>query len=134
MEIQWKEKYSVGIQEIDDQHKYFIGLLNELYNAIVSNQGREELSALFQKVADYAEKHFAAEEKYFDEFNYDGAAEHKLEHEKMRAEIKKIKSQAGGNEIDFYGNIVYFLKDWLDDHLEKMDQKYKECFMSHGLR
>ena len=27
MEIEWKEEYSVGVKEIDDQHKYFISLL-----------------------------------------------------------------------------------------------------------
>jgi hemerythrin len=134
MEIKWKDKYSVGIKEIDEQHMYFIVLLNDLYNAIITSKDREELKKLFQKLSDYAEKHFAAEEKYFDEFNYEGAAEHKLKHQEMRDEINKIKNMEGGNEIDFYGNMVYFLKDWLEDHLEKMDQKYKECFIKHGLK
>jgi hemerythrin len=133
MEIKWKDEYSVGIKEIDDQHKYFIALLNDLYSAVCSNKGRQELQDLFQEVSDYAEKHFSTEEKYFDEFNYDGAEEHKMKHQEMRDEIKKIKNQEGGNEIDFYGNIVYFLKDWLEDHFEKMDQEYEECFAKHGL-
>lgn len=129
----WKDEYSVGIREIDDQHKYFIELLNDLYNAISANKGRQELKDLFEKLSDYAERHFATEEEYFDKFNYEGAAEHKLKHQEMRDEIKKIKNQESGNEIDFYGNIVYFLKGWLEDHLEKMDQKYEECFRKHGL-
>ena len=133
MEIKWKDEYSVGIEEIDEQHRYFITLLNDLYDAVCSNRGRQELKDLFQKLSDYAEKHFATEEKYFDEFHYEGAAEHKMKHQEMRDEIKKIKNQEEGNEIDFYGNIVYFLKDWLEDHLEKMDQKYEECFLKHGL-
>jgi len=134
MKIDWKEEYSVGIKEIDDQHKYFISLLNNLYNAIVEGKSREELKVLFRSLSDYAEKHFATEEKYFDEFNYEGAAEHKRKHQEMRDEIEKIKNMDEEKEIDFYGNIVYFLKDWLEDHLEKMDQKYKECFSKHGLK
>jgi len=133
MEIKWKDEYSVGIKEIDEQHKYFITLLNDLNNAVCSSKDRHELDTLFQKLAEYAERHFATEEKYFDEFNYDGAAEHKLKHQEMRDSIKKIENQKSGNEIDFYGNIVYFLKDWLEDHLEKMDQEYEECFSKHGL-
>jgi hemerythrin-like metal-binding protein len=133
MEIKWKDEYIVGIKEIDDQHKYFIALLNDLYNAVCSNKGRQELNDLFQELSNYAEKHFATEEKYFDEFNYDGAEEHKMKHQEMRDEIKKIENQKAGNEIDFYGNIVYFLKDWLEDHFEKMDQEYEECFTKHGL-
>lgn len=133
MEIKWKDEYSVGIKEIDEQHKYFITLLNDLYNAVCSSKDRNELDTLFQRLTEYAERHFATEEKYFDEFNYDGAAEHKLKHQEMRDNIKKIENQKSGNEIDFYGNIVYFLKDWLEDHLEKMDQEYEECFSKHGL-
>jgi hemerythrin len=134
MEIKWKDEYSVGIKEIDDQHRYFIGLLNDLFNAVSENKSRQELQDLFQKLADYAEKHFATEEKYFDEFNYEGAAEHKMKHQEMRNEIKKIKNQEVGNEIDFYGNIVYFLLNWLEDHLAKMDQEYEKCFLEHGLK
>jgi len=134
MKIDWKEEYSVGVEEIDDQHKYFISLLNDLYNAIVEGKSREELGVLFQLVSDYAERHFATEEKYFDEFNYEGAAEHKQKHQEMRDEIKRIESTGSEREIDFYGNIVYFLKDWLEEHLAQMDQKYEKCFAEHGLK
>jgi hemerythrin len=134
MEIEWKDEYSVGIKEIDDQHRYFISLLNNLYGAIGSSKNQIELEILFQKLSDYAEIHFATEEKYFNDFNYEGAEEHKLKHQEMRDEIVRIKNQESGNNIDFYGNIVYFLKDWLEDHLEKMDQKYKDCFVRHGLK
>jgi hemerythrin len=134
MEISWKNEYSVGIREIDDQHKYFISLLNNLYNAIVAAEKREELRGHFEALKDYAEKHFATEEKYFDEFCYDGAEEHKAKHREIRDEIKRIENMAEGKEIDFYGSLVYFLNDWLEDHLQKMDQKYKDCFHEHGLK
>ena len=134
MKIEWKDEYSVGVEEIDDQHKYFISLLNDLNNAIVAGKSREELKELFRLVPDYAERHFATEEKYFDEFKYEGAAEHKQKHQELRDEIKRIAGTEGGREIDFYGNIVYFLKDWLEEHLAQMDQKYEKCFADHGLK
>jgi len=134
MEIKWKEEYSVGIQEIDEQHKYFLSILNDLYNAVLANKSREELKDLFQKLSDYAEKHFSTEEKYFDEFGYEGSSEHKLKHQEMREEIQRIKNEENENKIDLDGNIVYFLNDWLEDHFEKMDQKYKECFIEHGVK
>ena len=134
MKIEWKDEYSVGVEEIDDQHKYFISLLNDLNNAIVAGKSRGELKELFRLVPDYAERHFATEEKYFDDFNYEDAAEHKRKHREMRDEIKRIERTEGGKDIDFYGNIVYFLKDWLEDHLARMDQKYEKCFAEHGLK
>ncbi|MFA5925402.1 MAG: bacteriohemerythrin [Parcubacteria group bacterium] len=133
MEIRWKDEYSIGVSEIDQQHRYFITLLNDLYGAVISNKGQQKLEHLFQVLSDYAEEHFTTEEKYFDKFNYEGAKEHKFMHQKMRDEIKRIKNQETGKEIDFYGNVVYFLNDWLENHLEKMDRKYAECFMEHGV-
>src|SRR3989339_1805386 len=102
MKIEWKKEYSVGVEEIDDQHKYFISLLNDLYDAIIAGKSRAELNELFLYLADYAEKHFATEERYFDEFGYEGTVEHKAKHQEMRDEIEKIKGMEDGNEIDFY--------------------------------
>jgi len=133
MEILWKDEYSVGVKEIDDQHKHFIFIANAFYDAILANKGREELTALFQEISDYADEHFATEEKYFDQFNYEEADMHKLKHQEMRNEIKNLRNQEVGNKIDFDGNIVYFIRDWLDDHLKNTDQKYKKCFKEHGL-
>ena len=134
MDIKWKDEYSVGVKEIDDQHKYFIKLLNDLFCAVSGNKSQPELKDLFERLAEYAEKHFATEEKYFDEFGFEGAAEHKLKHQEMRDEIARIKNQSAKSGIHFYGSIVYFLQEWLDEHLVKMDQEYKKCFASHGLK
>lgn len=36
--VEWSNELSTGIEEIDDQHKVLVGLLNEIHEAI--QQGR----------------------------------------------------------------------------------------------
>ena len=33
--FQWSDSFSIGLQEVDEQHKVLVGLLNELHEAIV---------------------------------------------------------------------------------------------------
>jgi hemerythrin len=35
--VEWKQELSIGLQEIDEQHKILIRLLNELYQAITDD-------------------------------------------------------------------------------------------------
>lgn len=133
MSIQWSEEHSVNVKEIDDQHKKFIEILNEFYDAITKGSGRGELDKLLDKITEYASWHFSTEEGYFDEFKYEGSEEHKKEHQKIKDRISAFKHKKGTNEIEYYSDLIDFLEEWLVDHLDVMDKKYIECFNGHGL-
>lgn len=36
----WKEEYSVGIREIDDQHKQLVAMVNAIHKAMSKGEGR----------------------------------------------------------------------------------------------
>ena len=36
----WDDSYNVGIQEVDEQHKVLVSLLNQLHTAIVEHHGK----------------------------------------------------------------------------------------------
>lgn len=66
--VQWSEKLSVGIKEIDDQHKHFIGIVNKLHESVEKGDVTDELDKIFVELNDYAAFHFETEEKYFENF------------------------------------------------------------------
>ena len=39
--VAWKDAYSLGMPEIDDQHKVLFELINELWDAIVKRASAE---------------------------------------------------------------------------------------------
>jgi len=133
MYIQWDDSLLVGIKEIDDQHKKFIGLVNQAYEAITTARGQTEIGNILRELANYAEIHFSTEDKYFDKFQYAGAAEHKMLHDEIRHKIAGLRQPAEGRKIDFDVKFVYFLDSWLRDHLANVDQKYVEFFHQHGM-
>lgn len=137
MQIPWREEYSVNVKEIDDQHKYFIELLNELYGAVINKISVEEIQEIFTKLDAYATLHFGTEEKYFDLFHYELADEHKKEHKKLLEQAEEFKKHCQNNPekiYDIVDELFEFLENWLVDHLANQDKKYMECFKKNGLK
>ena len=131
--LEWDEKYSVGVKEIDDQHKRMFVVINELLDLISANTPEENLGIVIDGLIKYKIFHFSTEEKYFKEFNYDGAEEHIQKHKEFNDKLALMKKKYPTYTIEFAFELVDFLEDWLTDHLMVMDQKYKKCFHEHGL-
>jgi hemerythrin len=133
MVIEWKEEYSVNVQEIDAQHKRFIGLMDKLYTASGNFTITEVLGKILDELLDYAQLHFKTEEKYFDKFNYALSEEHKSKHKELLSKIEYfLKAHLELNK-DVSFELLDFLEDWLVDHLSTQDKKYMICFNENGL-
>jgi hemerythrin len=130
--IDWQQKYSVNVEIIDVQHRHFVDLLNSVYSSVQDNR-LEKLGELIDELVEYAKLHFETEEKYFKKFHYEGASEHIIEHKKLIAEVSEFLDKKDNDPIILGYALVDFLEDWLVNHLAVMDQKYSECFKSHGL-
>ena len=133
MHFIWKPEYKFDIKEIDDQHQYFVGIMDKLYDAIINNLPREELGQLLKELINYAVDHFNTEEKYFTEFNYEGTEDHKAKHQELKDKVLDFQKKFEDNSSDISVDLIDFLEDWLVDHLLNLDQKYVDCFHQHGL-
>jgi hemerythrin len=129
----WNPSFSVNVELIDKQHQFFINILQELNVAIKEMKTKEKLSEIFTKVGEYIQFHFQTEEKYFKEFNYEGAAEHIAKHQEFIVKINEIKQKLNNNEMEISFELLDYLEDWLVNHLNTLDKKYTDCFNSHGL-
>ena len=132
--LEWDEKYSVGVVEIDDQHKRMFATINELLDSINTGTTEEHIGNVIESLIKYKIFHFATEEKYFKEFNYEGAEDHIEKHQEFTEKLSQMKEKYPRYNVDFAFELIDFLEDWLIDHLMTTDQKYVECFKSHGLK
>lgn len=133
MPLDWKQEYSVKVEEIDNQHKILVSIIADLMTAINEKKIHSQVEDILSRLIEFAEEHFFTEEKYFKKFNYEKAKEHVTEHEKFKETIKDFNKRFEKNEIEISFELIDFLEDWLLDHLLKQDQKYVECFQEHGL-
>jgi len=132
--LEWDNKYSVKVKEIDDQHKKMFDTINHLIDILGSNPTQEQLNEIIKALVEYKQFHFATEEKYFDEFKYEGTEEHKNAHKIFNEKLEEIVKISHGDVATLAFKLVDFLEDWLIDHLMVEDQKYIACFQQHGLK
>ncbi len=138
--LSWSENMSVNIEEIDNQHKKLIGIINNLYEAMKVAKGYEVLDDVLDKLLDYAHYHFETEEKYFEEFEYSDSQLHKDEHKKFFDQIVKFKKALTGDKLtNDEGDMILSvelwvtLKQWFANHVLVFDKKYMPLFKEKGL-
>ena len=132
--IDWRESMSVGVKVIDDQHKQLIDTISQLNEAIIAKKVDKELNGIFARLYDYILFHFATEEKYFDEFNYEESKEHKAAHLFFANRVIEMQDKVDHDSHALSLELIAFLEFWLVGHVMVMDQKYVECFHKNGLR
>jgi hemerythrin len=133
MNILWTDDLSVEVELIDEQHKHFIAIINKLYAAVESGRSSEQIETVLSELQEYAKYHFETEEKYFEMFKYEGAVEHIAEHQKLTKRLEHLISDQKLGKKTVVIETIYFLEDWLKNHLSQLDRKYVECFKDHGL-
>ncbi len=131
--INWSDKFSVKVQEIDEQHDGLINMINKLQKNLLGEQEKEVQREIINDMMEYVRVHFKTEEKYMLQFNFQGYEEHKKEHEAFTQKALDIK-----NAFEITGCILTlamldFLKDWMENHFLNTDMKYVECFNKNGL-
>jgi len=57
--MKWNDAYSVGVEEIDNQHKGLVNNLNELFDAMSIGKANDVLGKILDQLIRYAQIHFA---------------------------------------------------------------------------
>jgi hemerythrin len=79
LSLEWNEGLSVGVEEIDVQHRQILRRLRGIMAAAAEGRTGELRSAL-RFLERYAVDHFTAEERWMSEHGYPGAREHARGH------------------------------------------------------
>lgn len=132
--MSWNEKMAVGVNLLDTDHRKLVGMVNELYDAVVKGQGKESLGKVLDGLVDYTKIHFAHEEKFFAQTNYPDAAAHKKEHDALTQQVLEVqKKYQSGATSTLSLEVMNFLKDWLINDIQGSDKKYGPYLNSKGI-
>lgn len=134
--VQWTKEISVGIQEIDEQHKHLVQLLNELFDVMVSNSPERDAVArnTLEELLSYTSVHFAVEESLFRIFNYPGYDSHKLKHDRLKSEVAEIGRRVRNGEKRIDSALLIFMKNWITTHIMHEDKGYAPFLLEQGVR
>jgi hemerythrin-like metal-binding protein len=132
--ISWGPALAVGVQEIDDQHKKLIDLVNQLNDAMHAGQGKEALGKVLAELVRYTVYHFGTEEKLMAKYNYEMSAPHKAEHKKLVEDVGAFKAKFDGGNAMISTEIMNFLRDWLSKHIMQTDKKFGQALNKAGVK
>ena len=139
--LDWNEKtMALGIKLIDEQHKELLKIINLLAKSINENSQRKDILLIVEKLIDYVEYHFSAEEELFEKFHYEESKEHKDNHVKftqkfvdIKNKITNDKSYLNMSSIDISIDIYIYMTNWFINHISGSDRKYASEFKKYGL-
>jgi hemerythrin len=132
--IQWNDSLSVNVVEIDKQHQKLIGMINDLHDAMLQGKGKDILGKTVNGLISYTGSHFKTEERYFDQFGYPEANNHKKEHSDFITKVSEFKNGFEKGKLGLTIEIMNFLSDWLRNHINGIDKKYGPFFNAKGLK
>lgn len=132
--VEWSEELSVGIEEIDSQHRVLVDLLNDLHRAIVEHHGSEASQRILAELLEYTRIHFAVEESLMRILGYPDYEEHKHHHELLLNEVHTLSQKLAEGKKSVNFELLHFLKMWLTKHIMEEDRQYTSHFISRGVQ
>ncbi len=123
----WTKDLSVGVVEIDDQHRELFGRINRLLKAIDENAAADEIRTLFKFLETYVVKHFGDEQRYMDQYEmygYSDAARHKSEHASFISSIGEFRAdlEAAPPSQQFVTEFAKWMINWYIMHIQHIDK------------
>ncbi|MEA3278906.1 MAG: bacteriohemerythrin [Pseudomonadota bacterium] len=132
--VEWSDDLSVGIEEIDDQHKVLVGLVNEMHDAIHQRHGSDAVRGVLASLVDYTRIHFAVEESLMRILGYPDYDAHKEEHEALVQQMNELQHKVDTRKTAIGFELMHFLKVWLTKHIMETDREYSDFFLKAGAK
>jgi hemerythrin-like metal-binding protein len=104
-----------------------------LYAAGRGGSADAEINELFEGLKKYVQLHFTTEERLLKGIGYDELDAHVAQHRRLAEEAKALEARwrSGGRGVGM--EVLAFLKDWLVNHIQKVDKRYSQAFARAGI-
>jgi len=117
----------LGIDFLDDEHRQLLELVGAWSEAVAVNADPGKADDLFERLLDFARRHFLVEEHDMASRSYHGSQAHQREHEALMERLDNLRISAG---YDLAGEFAGFIYDWAAEHIRTMDRQYAEFLKS----
>lgn len=123
--FKWSDRFSVGIEEMDQQHKKLIALIDNFYKEKHHNgKNSEALQKTIKELINYTKNHFVIEEKLMQQYKFPEYDLHKFDHESLIDKIARLEKKNLTGVSNITDDLAILLYDWLLIHILIEDKKY----------
>ncbi|MCF8198704.1 MAG: bacteriohemerythrin [Sulfuritalea sp.] len=122
-DIIWSKILSVGVDEIDEDHRKLVTVFNILNHAVADGESAEYLAAVLDELIHCTVWHFSHEERLMLKHDYKGIAEHKAEHQDLIKAAKELQQKILHADSAVAEENIVFLEHWLTEHIFTSDMR-----------
>jgi hemerythrin-like metal-binding protein len=123
VKIQWEESISVGVPQLDEDHKKLIGILNYVDAHQDDGVESEAISLVMEQIREFASSHFRHEEEYMLSIDYPEYDAHKKLHKQFREKTAALCLDIMDHKKTAPKDIYHFLRNWMIEHMLHVDKR-----------
>ncbi|MFA7827019.1 bacteriohemerythrin [Aeromonas dhakensis] len=131
--LHWNEAFMVQVPSMDNQHLGLFEAMNRLYQAVIDKSPAQLRKQRLDELLKLATRHFADEEQVMEQAGYPELRRHKEEHARLLAELDTLMQRNGPDDEEFNMELLVFLKNWLLNHISKVDKQYSGSLRQAGI-
>jgi hemerythrin-like metal-binding protein len=128
--MEWTKDLSVGIEEIDEQHKELISRINDLVDSVRQHVCKYKIGDVIKFLEEYIFVHFGDEEGLMKKYGYPDYPGHRAQHEyfirefaELKKELEKLEGGKKRGSYDLSVETNRIVVDWILDHIAKVDKR-----------
>ena len=133
----WTDEYNLNIHIIDEQHKHFFEIVNQIYDLIKDKTvTKTDIIKIVNDLINYGYYHLSTEEKYFNQYLYSDRMSHMKQHEMFRKQTADYVAHLEKSDVDLVKlslEIDNFAKNWLSHHILVNDRQYVSFFKQNKI-
>lgn len=133
--FEWTERWSVGVDTIDAQHRELFAAINTLLREEEKTASRD-LAMVLDYLEDYVNNHFGLEEIYMRRLSYPGFPAHKGEHVAFINDFYDLRDEYdnNGHTPELADKMGRYMGGWLVNHIGKIDKALGAFLQEKGMK
>ncbi|MGY3909029.1 bacteriohemerythrin [Aeromonas piscicola] len=131
--LRWNETFMVNVPSVDRQHQGLFDAMNRFYHAVREKKPPQQRKQRLDELLKLATQHFSDEERSMERARYPDLQRHKQEHSKLLTELGTLIHREDKDKQELDMEIIIFLKNWLLNHIFKVDKQYSETLIKAGI-
>lgn len=124
--LNWKEEYSIGVPQIDKQHRRLFEIGNSIYELLenyILDDKYDKIIVIIEELKQYTKYHFQTEEQYMLHIKYPGYFSQKVEHDDFIAKIEEVELQdIDKDQENYIRELLLFVFSWILEHIMQKDK------------
>lgn len=129
--IEWEEKFSVDVPELDAFQKELLERFNTLIDMKTNNEEAKAVTNMISDINDFSKMYFAREEKILRQRKYPDLESHAKAHRQFVRNSISLRREIAEDINNLTMEVILEIRDWLVDHIETSDSLFVPFLRIH---